>query len=191
MSSISSSLLLRLRNNEQDAWDRLAAIFGPLVYGWVRKAGLQASDAMDVVQEVFRAVASNLNQFDHDGPGSTFRGWLWTITRNKVRDHARRLQNEPAASGGTDAQVQLQELPDEQPVPADNRNVELSRLSQRALEIVKAEFEATTWQAFWRSVVEGDAATDIAQDLGVTKWAVYKARTRVLARLREELGEIV
>ena len=57
--------------------------------------------------------------------------------------------------------------------------------------MVKAEFEPTTWQAFWRAAVEGDAAANIAADLGVTKWAIYKAKARVTQRLREELDGLL
>ena len=96
--------------------------------------------------------------------------------RNKIHDHFRRLKDKPGAVGGTDAHMKLQELPETPPEGADGgKSLELSRLSRRALEQVKAEFEESTWAAFWRVAVEGDSATDIAADLGVTKWAVYKA----------------
>src|SRR5439155_1036936 len=79
--STSSSLLAGLRTQERAAWSRLAKLYGPLVYSWCRRRGLQDSDAADVLQEVFRAVAGKIEDYAQ-GPGSTFRGWLWTITRN-------------------------------------------------------------------------------------------------------------
>ena len=137
-------------------------------------------------------MSTSLDQFRQDEHRGGFRAWLWTITRNKVRDHYRALAKRDEATGGTDANVRMQQLPEERPRRDDHEgHLELNRLSHRALDQVKSEFEATTWQVFWRAAIEGDAATDIAADLGVTKWAVYKAKTRVLHRLRQEFGDLL
>ncbi len=190
-SSTSTSLIVRVQAGDQFAWQRFSAIYGPLVYSWARRAGLQAEDASDIGQEVFRSVATAINDFRSDPNGGGFRAWLWTITRNKIRDHFRRASGQPGASGGTDAHMNLQELPDSPPSEdSDKGDVELSQLSRRALEQVKLEFEDKTWKAFWRVAVEGDSVTDIAADLGVTKWAIYKAKARVVRRLRQELGDV-
>jgi RNA polymerase sigma-70 factor (ECF subfamily) len=98
--SISSSLLERVRARDPQAWERLACLYGPLVYGWARQQGLQDADAGDVVQEVFGTVAARIADFRRDGPGASFRGWLWTITRNKLGDHFRRRASRPQAAGG-------------------------------------------------------------------------------------------
>ena len=76
------------------------------------RAGLQESDAADICQDVFRAVAGNLERFRYDRPSDTFRGWLWTITRNKIRDFCRAQANRPGAMGGTVAQQRMHEVPD-------------------------------------------------------------------------------
>ncbi len=60
---------------------------------------------------------------------------------------------------------------------------------RRAAEIIRNDFEPHTWQAFWRSVVEEQAPHDIASDLNMTPNAVRQARFRVLARLRETIGD--
>jgi len=108
--STSSSLLERVKTNEPEAWRRLVKLYAPVVYGWGRRAGLQAQDASDVVQDVFAAVVAAIGQFSASQPGDSFRGWLWTITRNKVRDLFRRAQRSPGAPGGTEAQQQLAQI---------------------------------------------------------------------------------
>ena len=60
----------------------------------------------------------------------------------------------------------------------------------RALELIRGEFEERTWQAFWLTAVEDRAAGDVALELGMSPGAVRVAKSRVLRRLREELGEI-
>src|SRR5262245_3277432 len=112
--SLSTCLLQRLRSQEQDAWGRLVALYGPTVLSWGRRAGLSLEDAEDVRQEVFRAVAAAIANFRRDRPGDSFRGWLWTVTRSKVIDHQRRRAGQAEAAGGSTAQQQLAELPQQE-----------------------------------------------------------------------------
>ena len=186
----SVSLIDRARRLEPEAWRRLCAVYGPLVYRWARVAGLQESDAADVGQEVFRTVAARIEAFDHSGPGATFRGWLRVITRNKIGDAIRKLQGHPAGRGGTTAIQRLHEVPEELPESlSDEPRFDADRaLLYRALEAIRAEFEPNTWRAFWQSVVDEQPSDRIAEDLGISRQAVRQAKYRVLQRLRRELG---
>lgn len=186
----STSLIKRLQEGESDAWERLCAIYGPLVYRWARLAGLQDQDAADIGQEVFRTVAARIATFEHERRDATFRGWLWAITHHKLGDHFRRRATRPQAVGGTSAYESLQRLEyhrqDELPQDPEAD----AGLMHRALEAVRESFEDSTWQAFWRVTVEGHAAADVAADLQVSTQAVRQAKCRVLRRLRVDLGEI-
>ena len=193
-SSISSTLLDRVRAQRPEAWERLVDLYGPVVYRWCRQSALGPEDAADVVQEVFTAVAAHVDQFRRDRPGDSFGGWLHSITRNKIRDVYRRRQGKPEARGGTDARQQLAEIggPTEPSDPSAACEDGLDAwLSRRGLELVRAEFENRTWEAFWRTAVEGHAPAHVAEDLGMSVQAVYKAKSRVLRRLRQELGGLI
>ena len=113
--SASGSLLERLKARDPEAWQRLIDLYTPLIYGWCRQCGLQAEDLADIGQEVFAAVASNKEGFRRDVPGASFRGWLWTITRNKVRDYFRRQKGKAQAQGGTAFQQRLAQVPEDEP----------------------------------------------------------------------------
>ncbi len=184
-SATSATLLERAKRRDPGGWARLVRLYGPMVFRWCRVSGIQPSDAADIVQEVFRSVLGGLETFRKDRPGDSFRGWLWTITKNKIRDHVRQGGSAPRAAGGSAAQEQLQQVPDE---PTETEEaVENGLIVRRALELIRPEFEDRTWQAFWRSAVEEQATADIAEDLGITKGAVRQAKYRVLGRLRQEL----
>src|SRR5262249_50716351 len=99
----SLSLLERARNRDTVAWQKLVQLYSPLVFSWARRAELGDADAADLVQEVWQAVAGALERFRRDSEGGTFRGWLWTITRNKLNDHFRARRDKPEAAGGTEA----------------------------------------------------------------------------------------
>jgi RNA polymerase sigma-70 factor (ECF subfamily) len=193
--SLSSTLLVRLRDHDPDAWRRLTHVFGPLVYGWCRGAGLAAPDAADVTQDIFRSVAAGLPRFRRDRPGDSFRGWLATISQNRIRDHFRRTKREAPAHGGTDFLQQMHNVPDQEIAShldgSAATDPESRGIVRRALELVRAEFEPTTWTAFWRTTVDGAVPADAAAELGVSVNAVYKAKSRVLRRLRDELDGLL
>ena len=185
--STASSLVEGVKALDPAAWQRLTTLYGPLVYGWARRAGLRGEDAADVTQEVFRAVAAHAAQLRHDRPGDTFRGWLFTITQNKIRDFWRSRAGQPAAAGGSTAQELLLLVAEQ----ADSRSAGSSSANgvlRRAVELVRSEFEDRSWQAFWRVTVEGRAVADVATELGMTANAVYLARSRILRRLRDVLS---
>ena len=190
--STSRSLIQRAQQQDPAAWERLSALYVPIVYGWARQAGLQANDAADVGQEVFRTVARRIGDYRRDG-GSGFRGWLWGIARNKLREFERRDRANANVVGGSVGQAQmanLAELPEDE--SADFQQTETqSRLLHRALEVIHAEFEEQTWRAFWRATVDQQRAVDIAVEMKMTSKAVRQAKYRVLRRLRQELHDLV
>jgi RNA polymerase sigma-70 factor (ECF subfamily) len=190
-SGTSRTLLERLRADDPAAWDRMVALYAPLVLVWCRRDGLQEEDAADVFQEVFQSVAAHIEDFRKERNADTFRGWLRTITRNKIRDHFRRRGREPVAAGGSEAQARLAEVPwPSNPEESSDDHAE-RRLFQRAIALIREDFEEQTWQAFWRTVVEGRAPKDVAAELGMTPGAVRVSKSRVLRRLREELGDVL
>lgn len=167
-------------------------LYGPVVFDWARRAGLQPDDASDVMQNVFHTLTTRLHQFEHRSEKDSFRGWLYTITKNKIRDHFRALRGQEQAPGGTAAKEMWQQLPETPPdeTSEDGRS-EVSGIRQRALTLLSGQFAPRTWQAFYRTTVQDDTPQDVAADLGISVWAVYKARSRVLAKLRAEFQDLL
>jgi RNA polymerase sigma-70 factor (ECF subfamily) len=190
-SATSRSLLARVQANESDAWERLVNLYAPLVLQWCQGRGLQHQDVADVFQEVFQSVVVYIRSFRKERAGDTFRGWLRRITQNKLRDHFRRLGREARGVGGSSAREWLAQLPVPD-APAEDLALDdgESGLFARALDQIRGEFEARTWAAFWRTAVEGRAVQDVGADLAMTPGAVRVAKSRVLRRLREELGDL-
>jgi RNA polymerase sigma-70 factor (ECF subfamily) len=181
-SGTSSSLLDRVRADEAGAWDRLVALYAPLLYHWCRRWKLQEEDLADVFQEVFKTLVVRIADFRRDRRGDTFRGWLFTITRSKVHDHFRKRGREV---GGGEA---LLEVPAPENVEEADPDV-LRALFLRGLELIRGEFEERTWRAFWGTAVDGRSAGEVAAELSMSPGAVRVAKSRVLSRLREELGD--
>lgn len=190
VSLTSISLLERARAADQAAWERLVALYSPLVWRWCRRKGLQEADAADVGQEVFRAVAAALSTFRHDPQQGSFRGWLKTITHSKIVDFHRAMRANPDGRGGSDAYEQLLQL--QQSTPNDDSlSDDLRLLYQRALELIRSEFNEVHWQAFQRTAVDGLKGTEVARELGISPDVVYNARSRIAHRLRDEFAELL
>jgi RNA polymerase sigma-70 factor (ECF subfamily) len=191
--STSQSLLRDVKRADQAAWRRLVELYAPLVAALCRRWHVPNQDVADLVQEVFSAVAGNLEHFRKQRPADTFRGWLATITRNKTRDYFRRQAREPAGTGGTEASLRIQHVADQADedglAVVDDEPV-FSNLVRRALESIRPGFHEHTWRAFWGVAVDGRAAADVAADLGMSQGAVRVAKLRVLVRLRRELGDL-
>jgi RNA polymerase sigma-70 factor (ECF subfamily) len=189
----SATLLDRARDRDRAAWERLVDLYEPLVLRWCRHAKLGTADAADVTQEVFLAVCGHLADFRGVQTGQSFRGWLRTITRRKICDHLRQAPPDQAPTGGNDAYEELLKVHSAE--PSDGPDIELADevgvLYRSALELIVAEFEELTWKAFWRVVVEGQPAAGVAEDLAMSRNAVYIAKTRVLQRLREEFKDLI
>ncbi len=186
-----ASLLVRLRDGgDSEAWRQFLRLYAPVVYGFARKRGLQDADAADLMQDVQRSVVAAAPRLDYDPSRGSFRGWLFTVTRNKVFNFLTSRRRRTDGSGDSDAHQRLQE----QPAPADGdgeweREYE-RRLSALAMERVRPEFQETTWRAFWMTAVEAVSARDAGAALGLSPGAVYVAKSRVLARLKEEVRRL-
>jgi RNA polymerase sigma-70 factor (ECF subfamily) len=188
--STSVSLIRRARALDDGAWTVLLQLYGPLVYGWARRMGLQNQDAADVVQNVFVSVWRGLRAFTLDRPDASFRGWLRTITRNAVLEQNRRDKTRIVAS---DHLAQWTEssaaaLPEDS--PSNSELMDSTReLAHRALELVRKSVDASTWDAFWQTTIDETPVADVAAALRLSPAAVRQAKYRVLCRLRDLLAD--
>ncbi len=190
--STSTSLILRAKSLDQDAWKRIVLLYTPTIYGWAQAAGLQDDDAEDVVQEVFQAMTKGISKVDLGPDQPAFRAWLWGITRHKIIDLFRKQAAAPAVEGGSNAQRRFMEIPEAEPGSdagsgTHNSFAQHDSLAYRALELVKQDFHETTWRAFWRVTIDRAPAAGVAEDLGISIGAVYTAKSRVLKHIRKEL----
>jgi RNA polymerase sigma-70 factor (ECF subfamily) len=188
--STSTSLLRRALEREPGAWERIVQLYSPLVRHWCRQAGVADADIADQSQEVFAAVSTSLGSYRADRPGTSFRAWMRGIARNKLSDHlaARRER----AAGGSDAQKRLADLPaPDGKVDLSEPPAEVAAIYQHALRLVRPQFSDTAWNAFWRVAVDNVPTSQVALELGLTSNTVRQFKSRVLRKLKAELGELI
>lgn len=188
-SSTSSSLLRRVQEQDDAAWQQLVQLYMPSVFRKCLASGLTHDQAGDVAQEVFKDVVRAIPKFERERTGQ-FRKWLATITKNRIIDHYRRAQRNPTGAGGTDALQMIQhieaaaEFQESESIHEPDERID--RLYE-ALEEVRAKCEDRTWQAFWRIQMGGESPTDVARDMGVSLDNIYQIKSRILRRLRKKL----
>ncbi|RPI82747.1 MAG: sigma-70 family RNA polymerase sigma factor [Planctomycetaceae bacterium] len=180
-----NSLLVRLRDPlDAEAWERFVRIYLPPVYRLARRYGLQEADAADAAQAVLTAVHQRIGTFDYDPAKGTFRGWLKTVARSRICDLLAANRRKPLAVGGSEAEQRIAELPGPEADDAWERDYQQSLLDA-ALEQVRGEVKENTLEAFRRLALAGEDPARVARDLRLTVGAVYIAKSRVTARIRE------
>ena len=188
----SRSLLGRLADAPtDDDWRRLVELYQPLLRAWVARAGVPASDADDLAQDVLLVLFRKIAGFERRGPGA-FRAWLRAILANELRDYFCAQKNRPIATGGSDFQSWLDELesPDSGLSRQWNREHD-EHVAAALLRTVQGDFVPETWQAFLRHVQEGEPAGQVAEALGLSVNSVLLAKSHVLKRLRQESAGLV
>jgi RNA polymerase sigma-70 factor (ECF subfamily) len=186
------SLLERLRAgpNEQ-AWHKLVALYRPWLTTYLRRHHLPASDVDDLIQDTLAILVKELPHFRHDLRRGAFRRWLRNITFNRLRLYWRARR---PASPADDARIEtwLAQLEDPQSDLSrhweEDHNV---HVIHRLLELLEADFEPRTWQAFCQVTLGGKSTAETAQELGMSPVAVRIAKSRVLTRFRQEIAGLL
>ena len=186
MHTTSGSLLEQLRQPaNQEGWARFVTLYTPLLYYWAHKLGLRDADAAELVQEIFVVLVQKLPSFEYQKQKG-FRSWLRTVLLNKWRNALRQ-----AAHARKGTEMNVAELADslEEDVLAETEYRQ--HLISHAVELMRREFPFNTWKACWEYVVMDRPAAEVAAELGITVGAVYVAKSRVLARLRQDLAGLL
>jgi RNA polymerase sigma-70 factor (ECF subfamily) len=151
---------------------------------------LQDADAADLTQEVLRGVAAGVSRLDYDRRRGSFSGWLFTLAHHNLHDMLGRRGRQPQGSGDSAVQEQLDAAPGRENDETVWRREYEQRLFDWAAEQARSAFQEATWRAFWMTAVEGRSGQEAASELGLTVAAVYLAKGRVVARLKELIAQV-
>ena len=172
------------------AWEQFVGLYAPLVYSFARRKGLQDADAADIAQDVLTSVAQQMRQWEYQPDRGSFRGWLFTIARNRLRNWNSSAARRVDGRGGDGHQASLNAQPQDEPDEAGWDAEYARQVFHWAAGLVREQVSDQTWQAFELTAVEGRTGPDVAAELGMTVGAVYLARSRVMARLKQQVLSI-
>jgi RNA polymerase sigma-70 factor (ECF subfamily) len=161
-------------------WEHFVRLFTPLLRRWASRCDLNGTAVEDLLQEVFVVLIRELPDFRYD-PTRSFRAWLWTVFRHSALAWRKRQWK-----SGPPLELERALTPD---LIAEATEAEYQRyLLARIIQIIQADFPETTWQIFHQVAIEGRPGQEVAANFGVSVNAVYLVRSRILARLREEMA---
>ena len=192
MNETRQSLLLRAQTGQEKAWKDLTGLYRPLILGWLTRQGVPPRDLEDLSQDILLSVVKHLPTFQHSGHRGAFRSWLRTIVCSRTVDYWRALDAATQAQGGSGATAALQLIED--PDSDLNRQWDEEHdgfVLDCLLDLVEEEFEPAPLQAFRRLAFDGAAGAAVAAELGMSVAAVYAAKSRVLARIRQEAEGLI
>lgn len=180
----SVSLIARLTADPSETdWRSLHDLYRPLLVRWAVRAGVPATDADDVTQDVLLVVVAEMNSFVRHRDGA-FRAWLRGILANRLHEYFRRRDRHATSELG------------ELECPTSSLSLWWDRehdqhVAGQLLLRVQGDFAATTWQAFRLQVLEGIPAAMAAAELGLSLNAVLLAKSRILKSLRDEARGLI
>ena len=181
-----ASLLLRIKNRSNaEAWEQFHALYAPLLYRYARGRGLAREDAEDVRDQCVEAISRKIGDFDYDKEKGGFKNWLYRIASGKVIDHLRKRREKRADTQALQALVDPTPTPDEQ-WDQTWKNEHL----KYCVEQVRQHVSEMNYRAFHMLLFEDCAVDEVRARLGMNANQVYKAKSRVLLRVRKILAEV-
>jgi RNA polymerase sigma-70 factor (ECF subfamily) len=185
--TISSTLLIGARSANPNAWVIIVTRYSPKIMTWMLLAGVDSSDAPDLLQDVWRSVLVSLKNFRREKPDDTFRGWLRTITQRRIADYFESRSQQPRHIPLAQLEsIQSQKLLTDEITANVSERV---KLLQKSMQQVESEVKPTTWLVFQMHVIEEKSVEDVAAILKIPTYSVYTSKSRVIKRLRELLED--
>ncbi len=188
------SLLCELgKSGRDESWTVFHARYRGVIFGWCLRRGLSPDDAEDLTQDALLKLFQQLPQYRHDPARGQFRSWLKTVVNNALTDFWRRQQRRPERGAGGAALAER-----EGGIASPEAAAELSSaiedqaqtIAAEVLERVRAKVKETTWQAFYRMMIEQRPAAEVAAELKLSVATVYKANYRIKQMLLQEYRHV-
>ncbi|MCG8404714.1 MAG: sigma-70 family RNA polymerase sigma factor [Phycisphaerales bacterium] len=182
------SFVQRLGNlTDQESWAQFHHRYGELLYRYARQRGADHAEAEDVVQEVELCVFKAMNSFRYDPQKGRFRSYLRTAVVNALGRRAKKKGRREASMDP----LALDELSTrDAPMDAVWEQEWQAHQLRWALRSVAGDFAPATIEAFQLHVLDGCPVEETAAKLGLSKFSVYQAKSRVLRRLRDRIQSV-
>ena len=190
----STTFLVRLQDNESDAWKDFTEIYAPLIKYWCRqKDELTHAQRQDILQEVLLNVSQSIKNFDYTRRERSFRGWLRRITKHRICDHFREKakdENVARLAGDPDHLDIPMPAPADDVIDPEEETGERQVVLRQILKRIRPEFREKSWEVFQLIFAAEKDSSEIAALMEMKVEAVRQLRSRILKRIREEYARL-
>ena len=185
------SLIVRLKDQRNNlAWTEFLCAYEPFLLRLVRKQGTPERHVADVSQQLLIAIAKSVEGWEPDGKSASFRRWLGCVARNVVIKFMMRERKQITGRGGSDFLTLLEDVTDAS-IDVEQIKQYEQELILWAAERVRGDFRESSWRAFWETEVAGRSIAEVSKDLGVSVGSIYMSRSRIFARIRAIIEEVL
>jgi len=193
------SLLERLKDlDDSESWREFFEIYWRLIYNVALKAGLPEVEAQEVVQETVIAISRHIDEFEYDPKRGSFKNYLLKMTRWRILDRVRKLENERKnlvrhpeadASESTRRTSTVDRIPDPDGdgISAVWEEEWRRNLLEAALERVKDRVAPRHFQVFYSCVLKEQPVQTVCRMFGVNAAQVYMIKHRVSAQIKKQM----
>jgi RNA polymerase sigma-70 factor (ECF subfamily) len=184
------SLLVRIKDSDDtEAWGQFVDLYGPLLYRFGKRKGLQDADAADMMQDALQRVSQSISKFEYDPNLGRFRSWLFLLASQCISNQLKKQARQPvgSADSGVARMIELTPSVDDEAVW---ENEYRQYILNWAMEQIRDQFAESTWRAFFETAIKNRSTEEVASELQMSVGAVYIAKSRVTKRLRAKVASV-
>jgi RNA polymerase sigma-70 factor (ECF subfamily) len=176
------SVIIGASQQDPECWREFDSIYRPMLFAYLRKRGLEESEANDLVQDLFVKLLTKIQSYHREK--CSFRSWLFNVAQNALIDRARRRASYKRAVEGWAERV-LRATPSDSLMMAEEWvKLHRERILEHALNSVRARTSGSVWTCFEERLLRNRPAAEIASELKIDPGAVYVNASRVLKKVR-------
>jgi RNA polymerase sigma factor (sigma-70 family) len=182
MSDTRGSVIYGVCQHDPERWREFNAIYRPMLLAFLRKQGLNDSDASDVVGDIFVKLLDKIQTYDREK--CPFRSWLFSVAHNALIDFARRRATQRKALEGWVLTVLHATPSDSVRMAEEWVKMHRTKILHHALKTVRNRTSAKTWACFEQRLLRDRPGAEIGAELGLEASTVFVNASRVLKRVR-------
>ncbi len=181
-----TQVLTNLRKgHDPSAWQGLCQHFTPAIIDFGRKLGLTPEEAEDAAQETLLAFVRAWQQGRYERDKGRLSSWLFGFAKRIILKTRRQRPREHTVGPNAQGEDFWSHIPDDARLTLTWETQWKRVVLTRCLEHLRREADPRVFAAFSRYALQEQSVEHVAEQLGMSRNAVYIAKCRMLTRLRE------
>jgi len=170
-------------------WHRFCDYFNPVVINFARKLGIPAADAEDAAQETMMVFLRAFRDGKYQPAKGRLSSWLFGVARRVILNMRGNQPLELLIADKTTGTSFWDLIQDDHNIKSEWEAEWRRMVINRSLKQVRREMDGKVFRAFELYALGDEPVEQVGAELGMSRNAVYIAKSRVLSRLRELKGE--
>jgi RNA polymerase sigma-70 factor (ECF subfamily) len=171
--------------NDTLAWTSLRDHFYPVILKFAKTLGLSEADAEDAAQETMLAFLKAFRDGKYDREKGRLSHWLFGVAKRTIMDFCKRLPREHFIADNTTGTSFWDKIADDNSIRHTWDTEWRCMVLERCLQQARRELDQKVFRAFELYALLQKPIEEVCKTLGMSRNAVYIAKSRVLSKLRQ------